>query len=676
MVKTVYLFDDNMEVDLEGKIRNLPRLSQALTPVFEAVVNSMDAIKERKNGRGQITVKIIRDSTEQVAFNDDIDSNTEVSRKLPEIRDFIIEDDGVGFTEENWKSFNKSDSSHKLKSGGKGVGRFDWLKAFDKVEISSIFQENGSKLLREFEFNTKGKGVHPKILEKTDNEIKTIVKLKNFKEEYREDDTAYKSTSKIAQRILEHFLAYYINKSAPKIIIDDESERTKEKINLDHLFKNYDIEPDSLSINGRNFSIYHVELPTTRKGDAHRIVYCANKRDVKTSNLNNQLGTFGIDKGGKPVYYSAYVVGDYLDKKVNSLRNTFDFPKKDYVGMDGDYEICELTIQNKILEKIKIHLADYLKEIKNEKEKQVAEIISKNPILRSIPQHNPDIYDELKPRCSEVEAMQVLFKAKAQNNYNIQEKYTNLLKTQIKSYEEAKEKCVEIFSELGRNEKDNLAEYVVWRNCVIQLLENKLKSDDLKEYQQEKIIHDIILPRKTSTNQLEIENTNLWLFDDQLLFHEFAVSDKPLKDYTSSNSDLRPDIIVFSEGDMNQNLDEISIFELKRPMVKSVPKDPISYMYDVIEEIKDVKNKKWLSHGRRLMTHETTRFNCYVLCDVTQDITKIKRDHSMQQLNYNLGYYKYEPELHAHVWILSFNEMLKVAKKRNMMFLSKLNLNK
>lgn len=675
--KTTNSFDDNMEVDLEGKIRNLPRLSQALTPVFEAVVNSIDAIKERGNGRGLITVRIIRETTGQIisTFDEDIEGNLETSRKWPEIKDFVIEDDGVGFNELNWKSFNKSDSSYKNKIGGKGVGRFDWLKAFDKAEIISVYQENGTRLLREFEFDTKGKGVHPKHLIPTNDEIKTIVKLKSFKKEYRQDETAYKSTSKIAQRLLEHLLAYYINKSAPEIVVED-TYGTKDKINLDDLFGEYDIQPDSLDIRGRLFLIYHVELPVTRKEDVHRIVYCANKRDVKSQNLTNQLGTSGIDQNGKPVYYAAYISGEYLDQKVNSLRSFFEFPKTDGVGVDGDSEISELTLQNEIIGKIKNHLNDYLTRVKNEKEKQVAEIISKNPILRSIPEQNPDIYDDIKPHSTEIEAMQVLFKAKAQRNYHTQEKFSNLLKTQIQSYEEAKEKCIEIFSELGQNEKDNLAEYIVWRNCIIDLLENKLQSNHLEKYQQEKIIHDIILPRKATTDQLFIENTNLWLFDDQLVFHDFAVSDRPLSDYTSSNSDLRPDIIVFSEGDRNQNLDEISIFELKRPMLKAVPKDPISYMYDIIEEIRAGKERKWWTHGRRLFTDDKTRFHCYVLCDVTDDIARIKRDHSMQELNYNLGYYKYEPELRAHVWILSFNEMLKVAKKRNMVFLSKLNLNK
>ena len=216
-----------------------------------------------------------------------------------------------------------------------------------------------------------------------------------------------------------------------------------------------------------------------------------------------------------------------------------------------------------------------------------------------------------------------------------------------------------------------MAEYLVSRNLIIGLLEKKIKSNILNEYEKEKVIHDIFFPRKTTTDQLSLDNVNLWLIDDQLIFHEFAASDKPLKDFSSSNSDLRPDIIIFSEGDKSQNLDEVSIFELKRPMLKSFPKDPISYLYNVIQELKD---KKIECEGRTLLCNGNTRFYCYVLCDVTKDIDTLIRDHRMTELNQNLGYWTFHPDLKAHVWITSFNDLIKIAKRRNAVFLSKLNI--
>ncbi len=42
----------------------------------------------------------------------------------------------------------ESDSMHKVDIGGKGIGRFSWLKAFKKVIINSEYENiNGKDLL-------------------------------------------------------------------------------------------------------------------------------------------------------------------------------------------------------------------------------------------------------------------------------------------------------------------------------------------------------------------------------------------------------------------------------------------------------------------------------------------------------------------------------------------------
>ena len=53
------------------------------------------------------------------------------------IEAFIVTDTGVGFTDTNYDSFQTVDSPYKAAHGGKGLGRFLWLKAFLRVEIES-----------------------------------------------------------------------------------------------------------------------------------------------------------------------------------------------------------------------------------------------------------------------------------------------------------------------------------------------------------------------------------------------------------------------------------------------------------------------------------------------------------------------------------------------------------
>lgn len=50
---------------------------------------------------------------------------------------FAVTDNGIGFNEENLDAFFTSDTQYKVGRGGKGIGRFIWLKAFQAAEIES-----------------------------------------------------------------------------------------------------------------------------------------------------------------------------------------------------------------------------------------------------------------------------------------------------------------------------------------------------------------------------------------------------------------------------------------------------------------------------------------------------------------------------------------------------------
>ena len=127
-----------MQFDILGKVNkiNLP-LDNALDPLYEAIINSIDAIKDKngKNGKIEITIER-RDDQQQVNFESK-------EKRFKDIVGFTIKDNGIGFNEKNYNSFNTAETRHKVEIGGKGVGRFLWLKAFDHVEIKSTFLENG-----------------------------------------------------------------------------------------------------------------------------------------------------------------------------------------------------------------------------------------------------------------------------------------------------------------------------------------------------------------------------------------------------------------------------------------------------------------------------------------------------------------------------------------------------
>jgi len=70
------------------------------------------------------------------------------------IDSFKITDNGIGLDDENFDSFNTAFSRRKVAAGGKGLGRFTWLKAFESAEIESVFRDaDGSFLSRSYIFS-------------------------------------------------------------------------------------------------------------------------------------------------------------------------------------------------------------------------------------------------------------------------------------------------------------------------------------------------------------------------------------------------------------------------------------------------------------------------------------------------------------------------------------------
>jgi len=128
--------------DLAGRVRNLslPASSSSLVPLFEAVSNSLHAIEARFEDRsgqeGTISIEVLRGSDDE-----------------SEVTGFLIKDNGIGLTEHNMRSFLTSDSTYKLRRGGKGVGRLTWLKIFQNAQIISVFKMNEELQKRSFEFS-------------------------------------------------------------------------------------------------------------------------------------------------------------------------------------------------------------------------------------------------------------------------------------------------------------------------------------------------------------------------------------------------------------------------------------------------------------------------------------------------------------------------------------------
>jgi hypothetical protein len=143
-----------MQLDLIGRLTTNTRLAEenALLPLFEAIINSIHAIQDSKRQGGRIAVRVMRNMVQSLLN----DAKMKVSR---DIKDFGIEDNGIGFTSDNFQSFNTADSQIKQARGAKGVGRFMWLKPFEGVFVESRYAESQTRMHRTFWFKLTKEGV-------------------------------------------------------------------------------------------------------------------------------------------------------------------------------------------------------------------------------------------------------------------------------------------------------------------------------------------------------------------------------------------------------------------------------------------------------------------------------------------------------------------------------------
>ena len=338
MVKNKELGNEQMatfSINLMGRVRNfnLPK-KKPLLPLMEAIVNSIYAIEDRMQEEifeGQIHIQIVRESQERLHVEG-------ITNNVNDITGFIITDNGIGFNKENMNSFMQSDSTYRITKGGKGIGRFSWLKTFQSAEINSIFIQDGEWKTRQFTFSLDKPDIDDTLYD-TDQakDNLTRIELKNYKPEYQKN--VPRDGEKIAVAIMHHCFIYLMSPECPQIYIKDED--TEYCINT--MFENMidrDKNEEDFQVMDELFHILHCFIKDSML-DGNRLFYFANDRKVQEIDLDKMITNLSkkiyTDRG---YYYIGIVSGDYLDENVNDNRDSFAIP---YEGDKDEISIKNIT---------------------------------------------------------------------------------------------------------------------------------------------------------------------------------------------------------------------------------------------------------------------------------------------------------------------------------------------
>ncbi len=666
-----------MTVNVAGQVAQI-KLGQnkALWPLFETVINSIQSLEDTDTEQKQITIEALRNPNVQMRLNADGTKAEEPSR----FEQFIVTDNGNGFNEANFKSFQEAYSQLKVKKGCKGIGRFLWLKAFEKVVISSTYQENGKWYLREFDFTLSGVSPDeaPKELKGNDYSNITRVTLTGFIARYR-DAVSYNLES-LAKKIIEHCLPYFIMKAVPAITLKD---NRGESFSLNDYFEKVykdSLNPDSIDLKGRHYQLYHMLL--AQGADGHELHLCANNREVKSVDLYKKI--FNLEKGKKlptedgDVYYVGYLAGDYLDESINVERSEFEF--EDLPVMGNNRGASEDEIVDAAVEMIKVYLKPDLDKVGDEKRKQIDRLVqATRPQYRLLLNKRPKVYDDIPSGLTDDKLDLELYRHQQQWEYDTAKQRRDI-EEKVKQNATTDSGFQPLFDEYCQNihelSRAGLAEYVIRRKAIIDLLGKALEVEPSGSYSLESRIHSIICPMQVSSDEVKLDDMNLWLIDDRLAYHHYLASDKFLSKLPvlENGTQKRTDLIVFdaalSYTAETDDINSITIVELKRPQRCDHENDPVWQVLKYVRDIREGRIKK--DNGRDFGDMSRVKFYCYVIGDLTPSMKDSAVGRGLRPTQDNEGYYGYNEGIGAYVEVISYNKLLKNARQRNQVFFDKL----
>lgn len=664
--------EQGFRFDLAGRVRNLSlpaSQGNALIPLFEAVSNALHAVESRFGATaakdGVLTVRVLRRDRKK-------DAN---------IISFQVEDNGLGLNDENMNSFRTSDSSHKAAKGGKGVGRLTWLKTFNHCKIVSVFDKDDVTHERSFEFSLRGKepiSGHTVIQHEPHRDVGTTVNLMFYASNY--EVFCPKKTETIASKIVGHFLSYFVLDAVPTLTLEDGDDIIDLRdFYLENQQKNdaavIKVVTGSGEADAAEFEMYHIllkkQLRFLESGGMHWIFQAGNERVVKQETVDNQLGLKYVGPEADCVYVGL-VKGPFLDTHVNQERTGFTF----------ENEIA-VSIHKAAIDSAKSFLSEYINVIRARQIGVAERVIHSNPQflpfredlenfvvsnLSLATQSEEDIYVELSRR-----------KLRAKRRLN----------SEIRSLKEGRGELLEsnvqrVSKALNEEKRGSLAEYVVRRKEILELLDSSLSYQDPehRKYFKEEVIHDLIIPLRSSSEDLDYNDHNLWILDDRLAFYSFFRSDKPFNSFVEGiNSGREPDIAAVFERSLafqREGRDEpVIVVEFKRPGRNDYDgnSSPVAQVLEYVDLFRlgtAVTDKR----GKVIKPISmTTRFICFVVADFTETLKRVVRSSPANNATADgQGYFGYSREHNATIEVLPYEKLLSDARVRNEAFFSQLGL--
>jgi hypothetical protein len=589
------------------------KLHDFLLPTFEAVSNAMHAIDAVHNDKAGETGQI------RIRFFNPTD---------PFKLKITVSDNGSGLNDDNYKSFKTPFSGFKLKQHGRGFGRFIAFKVFARTIYRSRYSFFTDRKFRSFQFDVSRDKefvfIHAEPdFEHTGLRVEYDQPLKPWHELIRN-----LNLDEVADAIGSHFLPYFLYRGLPSISIQFDGDEPQD---ITTRFKSAFVQSASGTIeseidgNVETLQYSITKIAKTRTFKNHCLLFSAADRIVGSPrDLSNKLGQPHFeDESGKRYIILAVVRGAAFETRLNDSRTGLNIPVKDVEA-----------IVSKISDVIQSSEVAQISKIKDTQSTDLDGALRENPILRiglkgrSIPD-----YVATKPNnWSKEEFISDL----AIERFRASTDLTKAITKAAGDPENYREKIQELVETLDANKKEALAEYVLHRKSVIELVETARKYGGDGKRAPEDVIHELVFRRFTDNLTQEYFDHNLWLIDDALAFLPYITSDRTIHGGGRKKGDKITDIAFFDDSMVLGDNDgtTITIVEFKKPsrddyILGSAKTDPVIQVIETLEQAVDRGGVVKTDGTHFAFTGVIRRF-AFIIADHTRTMVKVLKQHDFK----------------------------------------------
>jgi hypothetical protein len=624
-----------------------------LLPTLEAVSNAMHGIEERfgddarKNGTIEIAISSVND---------------------PQRLMISITDNGIGLDDDNYTSFKTPFSGHKLHQNGRGFGRFIAFKVFNRILYSSRFEALPDPDKRTFRFDINQK--NELIFHDGEPDFTHLGLRVEYDEPRPEwhDLIATLDESDIADRIGSHFLPHFLYRWLPEITIRfDDAEPSSITAHFKDVFVQSEAGSFEQEIDGKTETIDYslTKVPRTRSFKNHSLLFAAGDRIVgNPRDLTNLLGqpAFFDDKNQAYIVI-AVVRSSAFESRLNDARTGINISPanvEEIVGAIGD--IIQATENSQIAK------------IKATQSRDLEGALQENPILRiGLKGQSISAYVAGKPNNWKA---QDFVSNLAIERYRVSRDLTKAITNAANNPDDYMANIKDIVDKIDASNKEALAEYVVHRKKVIELIEAARKYGATGTHAPEDTIHDLVFHRFSDSVDTDYFEHNLWLIDDALAFLPYISSDRAMHGKGRKKGDKIADLAFFDDSLVLGDNDgtTITIVEFKRPSrddyrFGDIKHDPVMQVLKTLEDATAAGGIARTDGSHFAFKGVVRRFG-YIIADIKPTLAQVLTLHDFKNDWNPHIYVRYRDNEQIFIQAMGYDTLIAHAKKRNQAFFS------